>query len=145
MEEDSFLHDLLAAHSDKFGNLLLDPSKYRFQVLLSYEKCEACGSSEFVRHGYRVDKEYFYPASTIKLAAVVAAVNRIRRPPFNEAKKFELMTPLSFHPLLSGNKMQNDDQTNSYDQKITLAHTIRKLFLVSDNQAFNRLYALGLH
>ena len=51
-------------------------------------------------------------------------------------------TPLRIAPLFDGDPSQEDDPTNRAEGRITVGHEIRKLALVSDNQAFNRLYDL---
>ena len=47
-----------------------------------------------------------------------------------------------FHPLFAGEEREEGDPTNLDGGAITVRHEIRKLFLVSDNAAFNRLYEL---
>ncbi|CAM6091948.1 unnamed protein product [Calypogeia fissa] len=145
-EREGLVERILAAHPNKFGPILQKSSQYRFQVLLSQVERHPSGQRRLVRHGYRVDAEYFYPASAIKLAAVVAAVQKLEeRFGLPEYKGFHLATPLCFYPLLDDGEEERYDATNSNDHKITLAHEIRKLFLVSDNEAFNRLYAVVGH
>ncbi|XP_024528841.1 uncharacterized protein LOC112345750 [Selaginella moellendorffii] len=47
---------------------------------------------------------------------------------------------LQFYPLNEGGLLEHYDASNLDGQRITVAHELRKLFLVSDNRAFNRLY-----
>ncbi|KAH6555859.1 hypothetical protein KP509_1Z222600 [Ceratopteris richardii] len=57
--------------------------------------------------------------------------------------KITLNTPLAFYPLREGEPYVDNDPSNLLDGTITLANEIRKIFLVSDNVAFNRLYAFA--
>ena len=59
---DVFLRRILAAHPTKFGHILENAEQYRFQVLLSVpSEGEDC-RTDFKRHDFRADAEYFYPA-----------------------------------------------------------------------------------
>src|SRR5690349_667371 len=69
--DDVALADCLARSPEKFKKLLADPAKYRMQILVS-EVMEAGMGARLRRFGYRVDAEYFYPASAIKTCAAVA-------------------------------------------------------------------------
>ena len=53
-----------------------------------------------------------------------------------------LTTPLRFHSGPGREAVEEVDPTNLEDGRITVAHELRKIFLVSDNSAFNRLYDL---
>lgn len=100
---------------------------------------------------------YFYPASTVKLYAALAAyeqINELRRifgdrtsspDPFTHPVIHE-ETALRFHPLFEGESIRDTDpsrvtSTNLFNTSpITIRHEAHKIFVVSDNQAFNTLY-----
>src|SRR5215207_2824815 len=112
-------------------------AEHRVQILLATVGADAKGRPVLARRGYRVDAEYYYPASAVKLIGAIAALEdlderRIREPRLSED------TPLVFHPLFEGEVIEDRDPTHLADGRITLRHEIRKLFLVSDNAAFNR-------
>lgn len=58
----SFVEDVLSQHPAMFGKVLSNASHFRLQVLVSVPVDAPDGRSRLVRHGYRVDEEYFYPA-----------------------------------------------------------------------------------
>jgi len=95
-----------------------------------------------VQHGFRAGAEYFYPASAVKLFAAVAALERLHEVARETGLDIGPDTPLVFHPLFEGDRLEDSDPTNRDGGKITVGHEIRKLFIVSDNNAFNHLYAL---
>lgn len=135
------LAELLAAHPKRFGELLEDPAAHRLQILLTEVGTDANGHPCLVRHGYRVDKEYFYPASAIKTCAAVAALALIEELADGGAK-VSVDTPLVYHPLFDDEELEEADESNVAGGAITVRHELRKLFLVSDNRAYNRLYEL---
>jgi hypothetical protein len=80
------------------------------------------------------DGTYFYPASAIKFPIAVLALEKL-----NNISSIDMDTPMKIedHPIgLLG--MKRDETSHSGYPSI--AHFIHKLFIVSDNDAFNRLY-----
>jgi len=130
------LEDMLR-DSPRLERLVADAEQHRFQLLVSTVD-ESSDPPRLVRRGFRVDEAYFYPASSIKLCAAVGALLRIQE--LNDAGVgVDADTPLVFHPLFEGEPTEDRDESNLEGGAITVAHEIRKLFIVSDNRAFNRL------
>lgn len=121
--------------------LVENAAEHRVQVLLASVAKDAQGRPDLARRGFRVDAEYFYPASSIKLLGAIAALEDLDERRAKEPRLGE-DTPLAFHPLFEGEVVEDRDPTHLDGNRITLRHEIRKLFLVSDNAAFNRLYEL---
>jgi len=92
---------------------------------------------------YRAGAEYFYPASSIKTFAAVAALERLAELAAETGLPIGRDTPLAIHPLFEGERLERDDPSHLAGGGITVGHEIRKLAIVSDNEAFNRLYALA--
>ncbi|MGZ3854365.1 MAG: serine hydrolase, partial [Flavisolibacter sp.] len=81
-------------------------------------------------------KQYFYPASTVKMPTAIMALQRL-----NELKVPGLdrnTTMITDSAYSRQDAVYNDP--NSADGRPSIANYIRKIFLVSDNDAFNRLY-----
>ncbi|MEM7354754.1 MAG: serine hydrolase, partial [Acidobacteriota bacterium] len=130
-------------HSDeRFAPLVADPDRYRLQVLLGLIEPGEDGAPRLVQHGYRLEAEYFYPASSIKLCAAVAALEEVGRLAEATDLPIEPTTPMIYHPLFDDEVLEAEDPSNLKGGHITIEHEIRKLFLVSDNTAYNRLYEL---
>jgi hypothetical protein len=125
--------------------MLASPETFRAQVLVAEIVTNRHGRVELTRHGYRVDAEYFYPASAIKLCAAVAALQIVERiqPPSLITDLADV--PMEIAPLFPGDVPQAGDVSNLKSGDITVGHELRKLALVSDNQAFNRFYDLVGH
>lgn len=142
------VHDLtsfLQPATGPLATVLADPATYRFQVLVSEVVDRPGHPPELRRHGYRVDAEYFYPASSIKLCAAVAALQCVEQLERQHAVEGLVDVPIEIGALFPGDPPQVGDPTHRAGGHITVAHQIRKLALVSDNPAYNRLLELVGH
>jgi hypothetical protein len=128
-----------------FDRILKSPDPLRAQILIAEVVTNANGKVELQRHGYRVDAEYFYPASSIKLCAAVAALQVAEKLQPKSLCPDLIDVPMEISPLFEGDKPQLTEPSNLDGGKITIAHEIRKLAIVSDNPAFNRFYDLVGH
>lgn len=136
----TLIPQLLDSHPQYFESIVKDAAELRVQILLGRITRDETGTPRLVRSGFRVDAEYFYPASSIKLLAAVAALEHLNEQ--SRVHKNALLgadTPMTIAPLFEGDVAQSKDASNLDGGNITAAHEIRKLFLVSDNPAFNRL------
>jgi hypothetical protein len=139
------LAPLLQSCSNRFERVLATPEIFRVQVLIAEVVTNRHGRAVLQRSGYRVDAEYFYPASAIKLCAAVAALQTIEQLQAETAATDLLDVPLEIAPLFPGDAAQTNDVSNLAGGHITVAQELRKLALVSGNEAFNRLYDLVGH
>lgn len=137
------------ASTPRCADVFAHAEEFRLQVLVSEPVVDPDGNVRLARHGHRVDREYVYPASAIKLLAAVAAVETLGEMAASDPRLCDT-TPLAIWPLaaVEGEAVTQQeaprpvtaDPTNVDGGAITLRHEIRKLFLVSDNEAFNRLF-----
>jgi hypothetical protein len=132
----------LAADPARFGAIVERADEFRLKIELAVVTEDADGGPTLERHSFDAGPEYFYPASTVKTCAAIAAALRLREfeAQLNLDLPLGLRTPLRFHPLFDGESMESVDATNVDDGTLNLAHAMRKVFLVSDNEAFNHLY-----
>lgn len=125
---------------ERLAALMYEPDKSRVQVLLS-EIVEEPGQPPTLKSSdWRAGQEYFYPASAIKLCGAVAALERLNELRRTKEPNLTEHTPLAFNPLQKGKPLIEKDADNLEGGVLTLAHLIREAGLVSDNDAFNRLY-----
>ena len=102
-------------------------AQYRLQVLVTQVHTAADSRVSITQSA----------ASAIKLLGAIAAVQRLEE--LQQAKlPITLDTPLSFEPLFDGDVAYRSDSSNADGAQVTLRHEVRKLFLVSDNPAYNR-------
>ncbi|GAB3253025.1 hypothetical protein GCM10027347_12560 [Larkinella harenae] len=137
-QTDKFLEELLKKNPELFGRILKDPARYDVQILYTQINRDEKNRPLFKTYRYRLDKDrYFYPASTVKLPTVLMALEKI-----NQLRKKH--PDLSIHtPMLTDSTsfqtavIRDSTAENGFP---SVAHYARKILMVSDNDAFNRLY-----
>jgi hypothetical protein len=130
----NILEQLLLSNPDKFKKLTDNPEKYRLQILYTQIDRDAKNKPSLTTYSYRADSnEYFYPASTVKLAASVLALEKL-----NALKIDKSTTLLTLKNRPSQLEIKTDSTAKSGLPSIE--HYIKKILLVSDNEAYNRLY-----
>lgn len=139
------LTPMLRNVSRQMDQVLAKPETFRVQMLIAEVVTNQSGRVELKRLGYRIGAEYFYPASSIKLCAAVAALQTIEQLQAQHHTPDLLEAPMEIAPLFPGDSAQTNDASNLNGGVITVGQEIRKIGLVSDNQAFNRLYDLVGH
>ena len=131
---DKLLNDLLRQSPELFGPILRDPAKYDVQALYTQINRDPQNRPSFRTYRYRVDKNrYFYPASTVKLPGVLLALEKL-----NELKISRNATMLTDSAGTGQTAVRRDG--TAANGLPSVAHYARKVLLVSDNDAFNRLY-----
>lgn len=136
-EENNLLIDLIRERSGVPTEVLDHADRHRLQILYTQIDRDAENRPTFRSHGLRVNTDrYFYPASTVKFPAALLALEKLNRLNIAGVDKH---TPLRIDSAAAGQSAVTLDPT-APDSLPTIAHYIRKIFLVSDNDAFNRLY-----
>lgn len=133
---DAFLENLLKQYPE-FRKILQNKDSFKIQIIYTQIDRDARNNPSFKNYYFNVDStKYFYPASTVKLPVALLALqklNELRLPELD--KKSTLITENDY----SGQTAVYNDPTTS-DGKPSVANYVKKIFLVSDNDAFNRLY-----
>ena len=81
-------------------------------------------------------QDYFYPASTVKLPVVLLALQRLNE---LKDKSINRNTTMITEKAFSGQTAVYNDPT-AMDGRPSVAQYIKEILLVSDNDAYNRLY-----
>ncbi len=133
----NLLQNLLATKPAEFSSILSNTKENRLQVIYTAIQRNNGGKVKFIDHSYNLDaNNYFYPASTVKLPIAILALQKLNELNIKGLNKYTTM--------LTGS--DGDAQTSvnndpsAVDGRPTIAHYIKKILLVSDNDAFNRLY-----
>ena len=136
-EDENLIENLLKQNGKLFPLVLENPQKYRVQIIYTkIDKTKGWGA-KLSTYKYRVDaKKYFYPASTVKLPAALLTLEKLNQ---LSIKGLTKETPLRIDSAYSGQTKVEYD-SSSQNKLPSLANYIKKIFLVSDNDAFNRLY-----
>lgn len=118
--------------------VLEEPKKYEVQIRYTEISRTVDGDLQFHTHNlYEDSNTYFYPASTVKLPVAVLALQKIRE--LQEAGIF-ITADTPFEVYTEDHRAVATIDTTKSDQKLTIHHLIKKIFLVSDNEAYNLLF-----
>ena len=129
---DQLMHD-----SGKFEQILENAEKHRIQIIYTQIDRDLNNKASFKTYKYRVDnQEYFYPASSIKMPMAALAIEKIND---QIIRGFTPFSTMQVDSAFSGQTSVYTD-TSSHSGLPSIGHYIKKLFLVSDNDAYNRLY-----
>ena len=135
---DAFLVTLLEKNSDTlFRRVLANPGKFRVQIIYTRIDRDAANKPSFRNYYYNTgDSLYYYPASTVKLPLALLSLeklNRLHRPGLdrNSRARYDSSGP--------GERPLERDSTAETGRP-SIAQFIRKAFLISDNDAYNRMY-----
>lgn len=126
--------------SKNFQQVIGNKDKYELQFIYTQIHRAQDGEVHLTPYRYNVDTTtYFYPASTVKMPVAFLALQKI-----NELKASlnPAIDKNSTIHILAGTAPQTEAMvdTTAQDGKPTIAHYIAKIFAVSDNDAYNRLY-----
>jgi hypothetical protein len=134
---DSFLVDLLKQQPQHFDSILKYRKDRNVQIIYTVIDRDRHNNPKFTNYYFNVDTgKYFYPASTVKLPIVLLALQKLHElSNTGITKNTSMITEAAW----SGQTATYTDPQTP-DGRPTIANYIRKIFLVSDNESFNRLY-----
>ncbi|MEO5783802.1 MAG: serine hydrolase [Ginsengibacter sp.] len=134
---DAFLEDLLKQYPQYFDSILAHRKDWNVQIIYTQIDRGKNNLPKLTNYYFNVNPaRYFYPASTVKLPTALFALQRL-----NELKAtgIDKNTTMLTEAGYSGQTAVFNDPLTS-DGRPTIASYIKKIFLVSDNDAMNRLY-----
>jgi hypothetical protein len=126
-------------HSDvRLAEVVTHADKYELQIIYTQINRDAQNRPHFTQYDYHLNaRKYFNPASLVKLPTAALALEKLnrlhqpgltRRTPMATGAAFRCQTPAPYIP------SADSDQVN------TVGNYIKRMLLVSDNVAYNRLY-----
>ena len=134
---ENFLENLFAKYPQYFGSILQNKDAYKVQVIYTQIDRKANNDPVFTTYDFNVNPgNYFYPASTVKMPVALLALEEIKK---LKDKGITRNTSMITEAAYSGQTPVYNDPTTP-DGRPTVEQYIKKIFLVSDNDAFNRLY-----
>ena len=120
-----------------FPKIIENPEEFRVQIIYTQIDRNNEQIPIFTSHKFNVVPEkYFYPASTVKFPAAVLALDKINHLESFGLTKDSKLTIGSDRDWMES--VYND--TSSETGNASIAHYIKKIFVVSDDNAFNRIY-----
>jgi hypothetical protein len=131
------LGNLMKNKPDQFQHILDSAAYYEVQIIYTQINRDQQNKPTFKNFYFNLDSSrYFYPASTVKLPAVLLALEKLRTLNIQHLDKD---TPMLHDSVYSGQSTVHTD-TTSANHMPSVAHYAKKILVVSDNDAFNRLY-----
>jgi hypothetical protein len=133
-----WLDQLLREQASPFLlNVLNKPDSFQYQLIYTQINRDKKNQPQFTHYYLNVDRNrYFNPASMVKMPTAFTALEKLH----------ELNKPglTKYTPLLTDSSYERQTRvwtdTSAANGLPSLAQYIRKVFLVSDNDAYNRLY-----
>jgi hypothetical protein len=123
--------------SPQLLSILQQPDTYRFQLIYTKIDRDKKNVPHFEHYTYRLSKdEYFNPASMVKMPLAFLALEKLNRLKIKDLNKHTPMITDSAMPPQT--KVVSD--STAANGLPSIAHYIKKVFIVSDNDAYNRLY-----
>jgi len=133
----TFLKNLLKSHPELFSHILNHRTHNEVQILYTQINRDKNNVPHFTSYSYRLNaNHYFYPASTVKLPTAIFALEKL-----NELNipGLDTKTVMKTDSSFAGETKMIED-TSSATGLPSVENYIKKILLVSDNYAYNRLY-----
>jgi hypothetical protein len=119
--------------------VLADTTKYQVQILYTQIDRNEHGNPLFITYPFNVDdSRYFYPASTVKLPVALLTLEWLEE---QQVPGLTLETTMLTDSVRPSQLPAWSDSTSQTGLP-SIGHYIKKILLVSDNDAYNRLYEL---
>ena len=135
---DKLLQNVFAAESDSlFQSVIQHPEIFRFQIIYTQINRDKNNVPSFTNYYFNYDSlRYFNPASTVKMPLAFLSLEKL-----NQLKKkgVDMFTPMQYDSSYSRQTILYKDST-AENGLPSIAQFIRKAFLVSDNDAYTRMY-----
>ncbi len=135
---DSFLENLLRnSPGEHLQTVISHPDSFRVQIIYTKIDRDRKNNPSFEHFHFNVNPNlYFNPASTVKLHVALLSLEKFNEMKIKGVNKY---TPMQFDSSYQGQVPAYRDPT-AENELPSIAHYIRKAFLVSDNDAYNRMY-----
>jgi beta-lactamase class A len=128
---------LLQSEEPVIKKVISNLESHEIQILYTRILRDSEGQPSFERFEFQQDaNQYFYPASTVKLPVAILSLQKIRK----LQSKGIAITPESSMKIIFENGLIKTQDSTHPNNKLSIAHLIKKLFLVSDNEAYNYLF-----
>jgi hypothetical protein len=136
MGNKDFLETLLKSKPQQFSSILANRDSLRVQIIYTQINRDSKNNPSFTDYTFNLHNQYFYPASTVKMPIAFLALEKLNELNLAGVNKYTTM--------ITDSAASRQDivyiNPQAIDSRPTIADYIKQIFLVSDNDAFNRLY-----
>ena len=131
------LEQLMKQKPEQFGEILKNPNEYRLQLIYTQIDRDKNNTPHFKEFTYRLNPaEYFYPASTVKMPMAILALDKINNLHIPGLTKSSTL----YYDSVGARQETIYNNPYAVNGKQTIEQAIKEIFLVSDNNAANRLF-----
>ena len=135
---DKFLQNIIGkANNNSVNKVLQKPGEYRVQIIYTQINRNKNNKPSFKNYYFNYDPYlYFNPASMVKMPLAFLALEKLNT---LRDKGIDKYTPMAFDSSYSGQKAMYQDHSSETGLP-SIAHFIKRAFLISENDPYNRLY-----
>ncbi len=135
---DALLADILAGNkNDVFNKVRKDPLTYRCQIIYTEINRDRKNKPSFKNYYFNYDPNlYFNPASIVKFPLALLSLEKLNQLKRKDVNKYTFM---QFDSSYDGQKRLYRDSTSETGLP-SIAHFIKRAFLISENDPYNRMY-----
>ncbi len=136
-KDTNLLEQLMRSKPAEFQNILNQKDSLHLQIIYTKIDRNKKNIPTFTDYTFNLNNNtYFYPASTVKMPIALLALEKL-----NTLKKYgvDINSTMITDSSFSGQDRVYTNPT-AKDSKASIGNYIKQIFLVSDNDAFNRLY-----
>lgn len=136
-KEADLIESLMRTDSESFSGLMKKKSALRLQIIYTMVNRDSTGKPGFTEYRYGVNPfPYFYPASLVKLPICLLALEKV-----NSLESTGVKAETEMQTLKAGNcQVEVLSDSSAINKKASIAHHIRKMMLVSDNDSYSRVF-----
>ncbi len=139
VEDEFFLENLMQRDPHSFKSILENADTLQVQIIYTQINRDSINRPNFKSFYFRVDSNrYFYPASTVKLPMLLLALEKLNSLRM-QGVKVDKWTHMLHDSAYSGQFSVKADTTAPAGLP-SVGHYGKKILVVSDNDAYNRLY-----
>lgn len=135
---DLFLKVLLtSAKNERINKVIENPQTYRVQIIYTRINRNKSNKPSFKNYYFNYDPDlYFNPASIVKMPVAFLSLEKLNKLNVEGVNKY---TTIQFDSSYAGQKVLYKDST-SVSGLPSIAHFIKRAFLISENDPYNRMY-----
>lgn len=137
IKTDEFLEKMLQSKPQYFAQIVQNRKALKVQIIYTQINRKANNEAVFTPYYFNIDSaEYFYPASTVKMPVALLALQALHE--LNLPGLDKNSTLITEGAYSKQSPVYNEPTTR--DGRPSVGQYVKKIFMVSDNNAFNRLY-----
>lgn len=135
--KENILQKLLDDNPQYFKHITDNKDSFRMQIIYTQINRDENNIPHFTQYSFNNDtSQYFYPASTVKFPIALLALEKLNNMAVAGVNKF---IPMINDSNATGQTIRFTQPVSS-NSAPTISNYIKQILLVSDNEAFNRLY-----